>query len=183
MNHVKIYIIIIILLITGVTVSGQSTQEEQNPYKDYFTHSPRKASIYSAILPGLGQAYNKKYWKIPVVYTGIGAFTYLALDNNKEFNRYKNAYIQRTEGLQDEFLGTLNDQALLNEMDRWRKFRDYCIIGVTVIYVLQIVDANVDANLYNFDVSDDLSLRLAPSFNNNTLDNKPNLSLKLVMTF
>ncbi len=179
MNHSKLYIIII-LLFAGLAVFAQ---EEQDPYKDYFTHSPRKASIYSAIVPGWGQAYNKKYWKIPVIYAGIGSFTYIALDNHKEFNRFKNAYLLRADGGQDEFFGILNEQALINEMDRWRKFRDYCIIGAVVVYVLQIVDANVDANLYNFDVSDDLSLRFAPEINNNLIVNKPNLSLKFVMTF
>lgn len=148
-----------------------------------FLHSPRKASIYSAVLPGLGQAYNQKYWKIPIVYVGLGAFSYLAIDNHNEFNRFKNAYMQRADGEQDEFYGILNEQALINEMDRWRKFRDYNIIGIVAIYVLQIVDANVDAHLYNFDVSDDLSFRFAPGIINKEVLPRPGLEFKFVMRF
>lgn len=177
----KIFIIILVLFCPTSFVFAQSNQENEPPIK---RHSPRRATLYSTFLPGLGQVYNKKYWKIPVVYAGLGVCTYLAIDNNNEFNRYKNAYVIRKDGEQDEFFGILNEQALLNEMDRWRKLRDYSIIGIAAFYVLQIIDANVDAHLYHFDISDDLSLKVFPAYNQYLLTQPiTNLELKIVMTF
>lgn len=175
-----LFMIISFFLLYSNVVKGQNATDTVE-----FEHSPRKASIYSTVLPGLGQAYNEKYWKIPIIYAGIGVSTYLAIDNNNEFNRFRDAYIQRADGEQDEFAGILNEQALINEMDRWRKMRDYSIIGIAVIYILQIVDANVDANLYNFDVSDDLSLRFEPSIiqNSMVIQPKPSMDVKLVLRF
>ncbi len=180
MKEKYLQIIIVLFFLFGTILCSYSQSIENKGKK---THSPRKATIFSTIVPGLGQAYNKKYWKIPVIYAGIGAFAYLSIDNNNEFNRFKTAYKQRIDGETDEFYGILNDQALLNEMDRWRKFRDYCIVGGLVFYILQIVDANVDANLYDFDVSDDLSLRILPDFRSNYGYNTPTLELKIVKKF
>jgi len=146
-------------------------------------HSPRKATIFSAVLPGLGQAYNKKYWKIPIVYVGIGAFTYLAYDNQVEFNRYKNAYLIRQDGGTDEFYGTYNNQALINSMDLYRKQRDLCIIGAALFYAIQIVDANVDANLFDFDISDDLSMRLTPATFNQVYMRTPAMGISCTIQF
>ena len=137
---------------------------------DTVLHSPKKAAIYSAILPSSGQFYNKKYWKMPIVIVGMGTPIYFAIDNQKEFNRYKNAYKLRLEGKEDEFFGKYNEQALINEMDRWRSYRDYCIIGAALVYILQIVDANVDAHLFDFDIDDNLTLKMMPyQFNTNTV--------------
>lgn len=149
-----------------ITISGFSQKNDTVEYDKL--HSPRKATILSAVIPGMGQAYNKKYWKIPIVYIGIGAFSYMAYDNQDEFTRYKNAYIIRKGGGVDEFTlgdGTqvYNNQSLINSMDKYRKQRDLCLIGVIVFYTLQIVDANVDAHLFNFDISDDLSINISPS--------------------
>ncbi len=125
-------------------------------------HSPKRAAIYSAIIPGWGQAYNKKWWKIPIVYAGIGTGTYFAIDFQKKFNRYKNAYLLRVDGGKDEFAGILSETALNNEMDRWVRNRDLCIAGIALFYFLNIVDASVDAYLMDFDVSDNLSINIKP---------------------
>jgi hypothetical protein len=146
-------------------------------------HSPRKATIYSAVLPGLGQAYNQKYWKIPIAYAGIGTFSYLAYKNQVEFNRYKNAYIIRQDNQIDEFYGVYNNQALINKMDALRKQRDLCIIGTVLFYAIQIVDANVDANLFNFDISDDLSFRITPSSFNQVYTRTPVFGLNCTLKF
>jgi hypothetical protein len=116
----------------------------------------------SAVLPGLGQIYNHKIWKVPIVYAGLGTFVYFTITHQNTFNDFKQAYINRYNGLSDPYYGILTDQGLLNEMDRYRRYRDLNILGGLLIYALQIVDANVDANLYDFDVSDDLSIRLEP---------------------
>jgi len=129
---------------------------------DTIVHSPRKATIMSAVLPGLGQIYNRKIWKVPIVYAGLGGFGYFAYYNQSQFNRFKTAYISRQNGGTDEFSGLLSNQGLLNEMDRFRRYRDICALGFLAFYALQIVDANVDANLFDFDVSDDLSINFHP---------------------
>ena len=130
------------------------------------SHSARKATIYSAIAPGLGQAYNKKYWKIPVVYVGFGAMIYLFERNNTKYNSFKTALIQRTNGDTDIYLKQIpTTQGLIEYKDYYRRNRDLSVIGFALIYILNVVDANVDANLFYFDVSDDLSLQWSPIIN------------------
>ncbi len=125
---------------------------------------PRRASIMSAALPGLGQIYNKKYWKVPVIYAGLGGFGYLFLTNQKEFKTYQKNL--RAEA--DDDPSTVNEMYWLDAAQlqtqkiRFRKYRDYCAVGFVVMYILNVVDANVDAHLKTFDVSDDLSLTIDP---------------------
>ena len=174
----KIAIFIIIFLLN----SNLKSYSQSNT--DTVFHSPKRATIYSTILPGFGQYYNQKYWKIPVVYIGIGTLTYFIIDNHKEFNRFKTAYQLRINGGEDEFLGLYNEQALLNEMNRWRTFRDYCIVGTALIYILQIIDANVDAHLFDFDVGDNLTIKLMPNqINNNPFSMPTVLSLGCTIKF
>lgn len=131
-------------------------------------HSPSRATIYSAVLPGLGQVYNKKLWKVPVIYAGMGWFVYQAIDNGQEFNRYREGYkasLLGSDSLADPILVGLGFPAgtsgsrLRAGRDLFRRNRDLSIMAVGIIYVLQIVDANVDGHLFNFDVSNDLSAR------------------------
>lgn len=164
-------------------LSTQLSHAQSDGNKDENYHSPKKATIYSAVLPGLGQAYNKKYWKMPVIYVGIGAFTYLAIQNQSEFSRYKSAYLLRQDGELDEFDGIYNNQALLDFMDQYRKTRDLCFIGIIVVYAIQIVDANVDANLFNFDINDDLSLRVFPQTLNNNFTRTPTVGVGVRLNF
>ena len=168
----KIIVLISFLIFSQICFAQKNTSDQSE------IHSPRKATIYSAVLPGAGQFYNKKYWKIPIAYVGIGAFTYLAIKNQNEFNRYKNALIQREAGEFDEFIDAngneiYNETALINYMDKFRKNRDLNIIGVAAVYAIQIVDANVDANLFDFDISDDLSIRIIPQTINNYYTRTP----------
>lgn len=117
----------------------------------------------SAVLPGLGQAYNKKYWKIPIVYAGLGGFGYFFVTNNQLYNDFRQgvrnyygddaAAIANT-GYTGEQLQTLKLY--------YRKNRDICAFGFAIIYVLNIIDANVDGHLRTFDISDDLSLHIDP---------------------
>jgi len=148
-------------------------------------HSPKTATILSACVPGLGQIYNKKYWKPPVIYAGIAAFAYFAIDNNNEYLMYKHAYKYRTDAdtaTIDKFVNILTTEALLSEKDRWRKYRDICIIGVSALYILNIIDANVDANLFNYDISDDLTLRIEPILNSYSTYNK-SFGFKIFLKF
>ncbi|GGE19585.1 DUF5683 domain-containing protein [Psychroflexus salis] len=120
---------------------------------------PAKAAFYSAIVPGLGQIYNGKYWKLPIVYAAIGTTTYFYIDNNNQYKKYRNAFKQRLTGQEDEFFDVLTDQNLIDAQKLFRKNRDLSLLFVVGAYVLNIVDANVDAHLQQFNVSENLSLK------------------------
>lgn len=146
----------------SLSLSADSIRKAKEIKKEnYF--APRRASILSALLPGLGQAYNKKYWKIPIIYAGIGGFGYMFAFNNKEYNYYRKNLI----AVNDEDPRTANETAYSSEQlqtlkNEYKKSRDLAIIGIAVIYFLNIIDANVDAHLKTFDVTDDLSIHLDP---------------------
>lgn len=124
---------------------------------------PRRASIMSACLPGLGQAFNKKVWKIPIIYAGLGGFGYMFVVNNKQYNYYRNNLIREADGDPATLNTTRYDQSQLQiQKITYRKRRDVAAVGIVIIYILNIVDANVDAHLKTFDVSDDLSFRIEP---------------------
>ncbi|QHI38997.1 hypothetical protein IMCC3317_43970 [Kordia antarctica] len=145
--------------------------------------SPSKAAFYSAILPGLGQAYNKKYWKIPIVYAALGTGIYFYIDNNKKYNQYRSAYKRRLAGFtDDEFQGIVADNdALIDAQEFYQKNRDLSLLLTVVAYVLNIVDANVDAHLLQFNVSDDLSVH--PYLDQNEIDFNRNLGVTLNFKF
>ncbi len=121
--------------------------------------APARAAFYSAIVPGLGQAYNKKYWKIPIVYGAIGTGVYFYTTNNQEYHRYRDAYKQRLKGLNDEFKGQYSDATLINAQRTFQRNRDLSLIITVGLYVLNIVEANVDAHLRQFNVDDNLSFQ------------------------
>jgi hypothetical protein len=145
--------------------------------------SPSKAAFYSAILPGLGQAYNKKYWKIPLVYAALGTGIYFYVDNNNKYNRYRRAYKRRLAGFtDDEFQNVVaDDNALIDAQEFYQRNRDLSLLLTVIAYVLNIVDANVDAHLLQFNVSDDLSLR--PHIDQNEIDFNRNLGVTLNFKF
>lgn len=128
-------------------------------------HSPRIAVISSAILPGLGQVYNKKYWKVPIIY-GAGAMFYYLYDyNNVYYVRLKTAYDQISNDLEvtDPDLSGSTETQLEYYRNYYRKNRDYQIIFMGLLYFANIVDAMVDAHMYNYDISKDLSMQLMPT--------------------
>lgn len=133
----------------------------------FLLHSPKKATTLSAILPGAGQIYNKKYWKVPVIYGAIGASLYFAFDQRNQFKDYKNAYLSRVDNdpntIDNQYTGVYSEQNLLSLIEFHRRNRDLLFVLAGLGYILNVVDAAVDAHLYYFDVSDDLSATLSPS--------------------
>ena len=129
-------------------------------------HSPGKAALFSAVLPGLGQAYNHKYWKIPVVYVCLGAMTYFIITTGQQYNTYQAAavYAQNNGGI-DPAYPNYSESDLVAGRDYYHRYRDLSIIGAAVFYVLNIVDAEVDAQLFSFNVNDNLSMRISPTLN------------------
>ena len=145
--------------------------------------APSKAAFYSAVLPGLGQAYNKKYWKIPIAYAGIGTGIYLHIRNNKDYNRFRDAYKRRLAGFtDDEFFGDgatpiISDDRLIDAQRSSQRNKDVSLIVAIAFYLVNIIDANVDAHLRQYNVSDDLSL--TPNFEVDPVNTQPNYGLAL----
>ncbi|MGB1040099.1 MAG: DUF5683 domain-containing protein [Flavobacteriales bacterium] len=153
-----------LLLAVSFFVLFNGVAQDKGIFKSDTTHSPRKATIYSAVLPGLGQAYNKKYWKIPLVYAAIGGCLTAALINNRDFKEARDELIDRNNFgriCNDEFK-FYNDSQLLEYSNFSRKWRDNMFIFTGVAYALNIIDANVDAHLFNFNVDKNLSMTVTP---------------------
>jgi hypothetical protein len=164
---------------TIVAVQPLAEREEEE------IHSPRKATIYSAVLPGLGQVYNKKYWKVPLIYIGFGAIGYFINWNNENYQLFRIGYDHLTDQnpetqdyLKIEAVRRNNynldnptefnnlKTALSRQQDYYRRNRDLLIISFVGFYGLNIIDASVDAHLFDFDISDDLTLKWEPSMMN-----------------
>lgn len=154
---------------TVLVVKDTSKLQEIDPL------TPAKAAFYSAILPGLGQAYNKKYWKIPLVYGAIGTSLYFYLDNNKKYHDYRDAYKRRLEGYNDDNYQFLDESRLVAGQKFYQRNRDLSALFVVGFYVLNIIDANVDAALIQFNVNERLSLR--PEIYPDDMTFRPNVGL------
>lgn len=145
-------------------------------------HSPKKATYYSMALPGLGQAYNKKYWKIPIIYAGFGVLTYYISSNTKEYKKFRDAYVfvSNPDNIGKEPVNSLVDrydgdtELLSNGMDYYRHNMELSYVLTAALYILNVVDAAVDAHFFSFDVSDDLSMKFEPCLQ--TIQTSPLLS-------
>ncbi len=130
-------------------------------------HSPQKSTWMSAALPGLGQIYNRRYWKPPIIYAGLAVSLYFLIDNQNKFIIARNSLRGRLNvpgfEVHPKYESFSADQ-IQSDRDFYRNNRDYSIIGLTAVYALNIVDAVVDAHLKSFDVGEDLSLRVKPSW-------------------
>ncbi len=140
--------------------------------------APAKAAFYSAVLPGLGQIYNKQYWKIPIVYGAIGAGAYFYIINNNEYNRFRQAYFDRKNGLQDEF-PQYTDDVLITVQKFYRRQRDTAMLLTILAYVLNIIDANVSAHLKQWNVNDNLSFEPVQI----PVNQKPVFGLQMTLNF
>lgn len=152
-------------------------------------HKPLKAVLFSAALPGLGQAYNRKYWKIPIIYAGLGVASYFLYDQNKKYQCFRKAYIMKVDGdpLTDgsctlkgkRYTGT---QEIETAKNYYRRNIDLISALMVLWYGLNLVDAAVDAHLFHFDVSDNLSLRIAPDIHRNQSIQQSYTSLGIALT-
>ena len=185
-----------LIFITYSCFSVAQTSEESNSVKkeEKRTSSykldplaPARAAFYSAIVPGLGQARNKKYWKIPIVYAAIGTGAYFYFDNNKVYKRYRNAYKKRLAGFtDDEFYGPgntpiLSNQALIRAQQTLRRNKELSLLITIGLYALNILEANVDAHLLQYNV--DTNLAVKPYIDFDTPNNSAQLGLSLNINF
>jgi len=150
-------------------------------------HSPTKATIMSACLPGLGQVYNKKYWKVPVIYAGFGIFTYFIYTNADQYLNFKCAYIESVQGTTNgnysDLVQRYSTQDLLSWRENYRRNLEISILLTAVWYAINILDAVVDAHLYTFNISDNLSIKIEPSVMPSGFGDKPAGGVRLCLHF
>ncbi len=174
-----------LLLLPRPELKAQNTTEVDTAFKK--PHSPNKAAIFSAVLPGLGQAYNKKYWKIPIVYAGFGLIAYFIISNTSEYKKYDEAYdyviAGDTVGIDNDYVGQYDEQQLLDGKKYHRRNMELSYIVGGLWYILNIVDASVDAHLFDYDVSEDLSIRVDPVMHIRRPDFRPVTGIKLTVKF
>jgi hypothetical protein len=163
-----------------INTNQDTIVEAKKNYKEYNPLAPAKAAFFSAILPGLGQAYNGKYWKIPIAYAGLGVGIYFYLENDKQYDRYRDAYKRRLAGFTDDEF-QINPKVATDALIRAQKFyqrnKEISLLVTAAIYVLNIIDANVDAHLQQFNVSEDLSFKPAVNFDEYSGKTRYGLSL------
>lgn len=127
--------------------------------------TPKKAGLYSALLPGAGQLYNRQYWKVPVIYAGVATAGYFFLLNRDKYQTYRRAYIARIDNdpaTRDEFEQVYSTGSLQQLQDAYKRFLDLTVLFTAIGYTVQVLDAVAFAHLSNFDVSPDLSLQFQP---------------------
>ncbi|MGI5820780.1 MAG: DUF5683 domain-containing protein [Bacteroidales bacterium] len=174
MKLIRLFLTIVIVSFFAASYAQQDTMilSQEKPVsltKSQKKHSPTVAG-YLSIIPGGGQIYNKKYWKPPIIYLGMGIATYFAVDFYKQTSYYKEEYIYRVNNDQPFLhpeLETQHTDNVLAMRNLYRTRMEVAIAATTIIYALNIVDAVVDAHLFYFDVSDDLSMRITPSIQMN----------------
>lgn len=132
-------------------------------FKSAEQHSVQRAVIYSAILPGLGQVYNRKYWKVPVVYAALGTAGYFAYENNRQYRYYYGGLERLVRDSVDIFEGRFTPENIIFIANTYRRWRDLSALLFIAAYGLNILDAYVDAHFYYYDISDNLSLGIKPS--------------------
>ena len=170
-------------------IFAQDTLVVTNPVRKKFKPETLKATMMAVSFPGLGQIYNRKYWKIPVVYAGFGALIYSAGFNSKSYIRFMKAYQDFTDNIlaTDSYLKVISPsvdrntydplwnpkgydissysyykEGMLRMVDYYKRYRDLSYIGIAGWYLISILDANVDASLFNYDISNNLDIAVAP---------------------
>ncbi|MFD2603123.1 DUF5683 domain-containing protein [Flavobacterium suzhouense] len=145
--------------------------------------APAKAAFYSAVFPGGGQIYNKRYWKSPIVWGAMGTSIYFYAWNNKKYHEYRDAYKDLLQGKtpKGELSVITDPDRLVRGQKFHQKNRDLSALLTAGFYVLQIVEANVNAHLMQFNVNENLSLR--PEMQQNDIDYKYNMGFKLSYQF
>lgn len=173
----------------GITIDEVRKMENINPL------APSKAAFYSAVLPGLGQIYNRRYWKTPIVWAAIGTGVYAYIYNDAEYDRFRAAFKRRRAGfIDDEFYDInnsgivpgepdLSDEALQDAQERFQRDRDLALVVTIALYALNIVDANVDAHLKQFNVDENLGLDIRPYLDYHPVTSDPNYGLALTVKF
>jgi hypothetical protein len=161
----KFFLCFLIVLCSLQYSNGQKVADTvpkvKHPYPD-----PKVAMLSSIIVPGLGQFYNKRWWKVGIIYAGLGTCAYFAVTNQQQYAKYHQLLVNSDKGIPnpDPTTNVYTASDLFTIENYYGRNRDISYIAAAFIYILNIVDANVDAQLHNFDVSDNISFRFKPQF-------------------
>ncbi len=188
------FLTLILIPFLGSSATAQNKIKEWN-FVQMLTseeHSAKKATLFSAVIPGWGQAYNKKYWKVPIVWAGLGAAGYFIYTNNAGYKQYKDIYVALSEVPDTTISAVLNGRSVdwtesglgqvLTNINSFRKNRDLSVVVMFAWWGLNVIDANVDGHFFNFDIDEDLSLQLSPK-TWNLAGNKPAMGINLTLKF
>jgi hypothetical protein len=176
-----IFISLFFVLVSSGQKVRSSTYEDSLPAAKVDSlikaqHSPRKAAIRSAIIPGWGQIYNRKYWKVPIVWGALGVTGYIFFNNLHTYQDLKFSYAAKYKAsvppydsidykqIKDKYM-PIDPEALKAGRNQYRQYIDYAAVFFIIFWGLNVVDAAVDAHLKAFDISPDLSLRIKPNYN------------------
>lgn len=186
--------LIVILCFLGYTAISQTdstslliksdSDVDTNISTKFIEHSPKKALLLSAVLPGAGQVYNKQVWKVPIIYAAAGIVTYFAITNGKNKEKFKDEYYNRINGNTDNLLSdyaSYTDNGIYNLYNAYKSNFQLSIIVGVALYAVNLLDAYVYGHLFSFDMSDDLSLNIAPYYQpayNNIASSSFGLSFK-----
>ncbi|MES2590263.1 MAG: DUF5683 domain-containing protein [Bacteroidota bacterium] len=193
----QVVFILFFIFLNSISASAQVTDSTKSkdpdpksetalkPVKPY--HSPKKAAIMSAIVPGLGQIYNKKYWKVPLIYAGIAGLAYSYNLNQSKYISYRTAFKARVDT--DSTTTSISDydkysnDNLYTLLQSYQRYRNLTVIGGALLYLINVVDASVDAHLFTFDVNDDLSFNIQPVLLNSVSRNEYTTGFSLSIKF
>ena len=160
-------LIFLLIIITNNNFAQNSDSLKKNKFSF-------KSTLFSSIIPGSGQVHNniirtnttknRLWWKLPLIYGGLGTTLYLINFNNQEFNSIKNERLSRIDGNSPIYYAQYSENQLREIQDEYRRLRDLSVISLIGIYFLQVIDANVESHLFLFDISDNLTFRVKPSY-------------------
>ncbi|HNX65985.1 MAG TPA: DUF5683 domain-containing protein [Bacteroidales bacterium] len=210
MKHVLNITVVLLLLCASVSNAGAQDSIPRTAQKlKSHVLKPSKASMYAAVVPGLGQIYTHKYWKVPFVYAGFGTLGYFVAFNTSHYNKFMNAYRDFTDKnpATDRYIKVLQSvmdpkdydpvlypnsynasnaawakQQLENGVTYYRRYRDLSYIGIAAWYLVTILDANVDASLFDYNMGSDLKASIAP-LTVTSMGPAPGVTFTLVKTF
>ncbi|WP_298480457.1 DUF5683 domain-containing protein [uncultured Maribacter sp.] len=172
----------------GIVIDKKALKKKKN----FNPLAPSKAAFYSAVLPGLGQIYNKRYWKAPIVWIALGSGIYGYTFYNDRYDGLRTAFKRRQAGFTDDLYYNptgagsnthLDINVLERQQERTQESRDLVLVYTIAAYILNIVDANVDAHLQQFNVDDDLSIDFKPFFDLDPITSNPNYGMGLTINF
>lgn len=164
----KVYLLLALVFSLSLSAQRDSVAYEkvrEMPSDSNEIHSVSRATWLSTLLPGAGQAYNGKYWKMPIVYAGLGACGFYAIENHRLYRQYLDAFLMRIDSTtgNDQYFNIYSERQLIELQNIYRDWRDLSLIIGAAVWALNVVDAHVDAHLYYYNVNEDLSFRLEPT--------------------
>lgn len=164
-----------ILLYIALLVPSILLKAQENIFKN-----PKKAAVFSAAIPGLGQIYTEKYWKVPIIYAGLITTGYYIKENYSLYNKYKTTYVNRLQGdITDEYINLYSNNQLVTLTEYYKRNTEVSVLFFALTYILNILDASVSAHLFEYNISEELSIDVRPVYLHTGNSSGLSLSIKL----